>query len=124
MTEAMRSDDFSLPPLDMNGDGSGIIDGWRDVLGATLAEQRHHWDRERERIEAQADKIIAELRVEVMQLRIANDAVIKNRLDQVDAAIKSRLDQVDDAIKSRLDQLHDGKPGEQGPPGETGQPGA
>lgn len=77
--------------------GGQLLEGWAEALGQILADERRHWQAERELTAAEHRAALAELRAEV-------------------AEIKSQLLQ-------RLGELKDGAPGPQGPQGEAGQQG-
>jgi hypothetical protein len=66
-----------------------------------LAQERRQWDRERERIEAQARAIVAEFEMKIVTLQ----------------------SEIDRLVADRLAVLRDGAPGAAGPQGETGPAG-
>ena len=83
-----------------------LPDALREALGQVIADQRREWRREREVIEAQgrqlqadAQRTIAELRAQIVELQ---------------ADLRARVD-------ARLAEVRDGSPGERGPAGERGE---
>jgi hypothetical protein len=76
------------------------LDGLRDALGQILAQERATWRRERALIEAEAARVIAELRAANVEMQ---------------AEIKARLTELRDGA--------DGAPGPPGPEGPVGSPG-
>lgn len=100
-------------------DGS-LPDALGDALGVVVAEARREWDREAERIAAEAraavaqsQTAIAELRAEVSTLQLKLHALVAERL----ATLK------DGEPGSSGEQGIAGPPGEPGPAGEAGPPG-
>jgi hypothetical protein len=94
-----------------NGNGNGqygesspsrgddiFTEAMREALGEVLAMERRQWERERARMQAEANEIIARLRAEIAELR-------------------SNFDRM---VSERLAQLRDGERGMRGPPGEPG----
>ncbi|WP_051150151.1 collagen-like protein [Reyranella massiliensis] len=85
-----------------------LPDALREALGQVIADQRREWRREREVIEAQsrqlqadAQRTIAELRAQIVELQ---------------AELRAKVD-------ARLAELRDGTPGERGEPGPVGPQG-
>ena len=85
-----------------------LADTLREALGQVIADQRREWRREREVIEAQsrqlqadAQRTIAELRAQIVELQ---------------AEMRAR-------VEARLAEVRDGAPGERGPQGERGEAG-
>jgi hypothetical protein len=95
-----------LPPL--NPDDSPLVDAWTQLLGDVLADKQAQWDRERKRIEAEADQIVARLRADVAELRSSFEIRLTERL----AALRDGRDGAS------------GAPGQAGPPGPRGEQGA
>ena len=85
-----------------------LPDALREALGQVIADQRREWRREREVIEAQsrqmqadAQRTIAELRAQIVELQM----------------------ELRGKVEARLAELRDGAPGERGPQGERGEAG-
>lgn len=76
-------------------------DALREALGQVIADQRREWRRELEVIEAQSRQVIAELRVQIVELH---------------AEMRAK-------VEARLAEIRDGAPGEPGPQGERGETG-
>jgi hypothetical protein len=84
-----------------------------EALSQVVAEQQRNWSRERALIEAQADKIVAELRAWIIE-----------RLEANDRAIAARLAELKNGVNGQPGpQGPPGAPGEQGPQGKVGEPG-
>jgi hypothetical protein len=95
---ATNGDAAGLPPLDTD---HPLLDAWHEVLGELLAQHQRLWERERAKIEAEANAIIANLRAEIVTLT--------GKFERM--------------ITERLSALRDGEPGAPGPKGEPGPPG-
>ena len=91
-----------------------FIEAWREAADIVLAEIRadHQkvWARERELIEAQARTLIAELRAEIAEQRVALKALFDDRL----ALLRDGIDGKDGC---------DGEKGEKGDKGDAGEKG-
>src|SRR5690606_38472596 len=95
-----------------------LPDALGQALGQILADQRKEWERERERIEADARAALAELRAQNAELRTQNaelKALADAQIQRIDAALAN--------VKDGRDGK-DGEPGPKGDPGEPGPPGA
>jgi hypothetical protein len=64
-----------MPPAIEN-----VLEGMRQAAGYTIAEHQREWARERALIEAQAAKLLAELRAEVVTLKGELEKAIAERL--------------------------------------------
>ena len=91
-----------MPSPTESDDADLLLDAWRQVLGATLDEERTQWARQRELMQAQSDAIIARLQAKVLEL----EKIVTGQ------------------INARLAELRDGERGETGERGERGEPGA
>lgn len=79
-----------------------------DALGQVLAEERRQWRRERELIQSEAHKTIAELRAQIVEWKSEFASLLDRHLRQFADTIDMRLDELD---------------GKSGPPGPSGPPG-
>src|SRR5262245_60867660 len=76
----------------------------REALGEVVALERRSWKRERERMQAEANEIVAALRANIAELESSFERRVAERL-------------------SKLRDGERGPPGEPGRPGEKGEPG-
>jgi hypothetical protein len=81
-----------------------MADAWREVLGQALAHEKANWERERAKIQAEADALVSQLRADLAELRADFETKLSERIATVhDGA--------------------DGAPGTPGPPGPAGDQG-
>jgi hypothetical protein len=90
-----------------------LLEGWRDILGKTLADERKQWIRERELIQTQAERDVANLRLTYV-----------DKMQELHALVLQKIAEADALIAVRLGALHDGKDGEPGPQGPQGERGS
>lgn len=88
-----------------------LLDAFSDALGRVLAEERREWEKERERIQAEARALVAELKAENASLQ----NTIKDSIDDAERRVTVALARVKDGAAGR-----DGEPGTQGPKGDAG----
>ena len=105
MTSNGKFAESSPPPHERD---DVLLEAFREALGAILDEERRQWARERALIEAQAQKIVAELRAEIT-VRLA--------------AVKDGADGAPGAQGERGLPGDRGEKGERGDPGDPGLPG-
>jgi hypothetical protein len=109
-----------------------LADAWREVLAETLAQQQAEWDRIRERqeqqwqrerqlIEAQGARALAEMRAEMIELQHRCDTLINLRLDETGRTVSERIAVVRDGAEGLPGR--DGVDGRDGPPGPQGEQG-
>jgi hypothetical protein len=95
---ATNGDATELPTLDSD---HPMADALREALAEILVQHERLWERERAKMEAEANAIVANLRAEI--------ATLRGEFERV--------------IVERLSTLHDGERGAPGPQGEPGPPG-
>ena len=123
MTSNGKFAESSPPPHERD---DVLLEAFREALGAILDEERRQWARERALIEAQAQKIVAELRAEIT-VRLA---AVKDGADGAPGAQGERGLPGDRGEKGERgdpglpgDRGERGLPGERGERGEPGPPG-
>lgn len=96
-----------------------LSDALHEAIGQVIAEERRDWRRERDRMEAQSQAILAQTESTVALLRAT---VVETRGD-LDARVQQRLLETAAQIAERLAELRDGAQGERGLQGERGERG-
>lgn len=85
-----------------------LPEAMREALGQVIADQRREWRREREVIEAQSRQLLADAQRTIAELRV--------QIVELQTELRGK-------VEARLAELRDGAPGERGPQGERGEPG-
>lgn len=85
-----------------------LPEAMREALGQVIADQRREWRREREVIEAQSRQLLADAQRTIAELRV--------QIVELQAELRGK-------VEARLAELRDGAPGERGPQGERGETG-
>jgi hypothetical protein len=120
-----ENSEISLPQPNGSDEPEYVLDAFRGALAHVIADQRDQWTRERKLIEAEAGRVIAELRAEVVTLRAIVTEMVQARLAEVRNGVdgingKDGRDGEPGAVGAK------GEPGDQGPiglPGEKGDSG-
>lgn len=86
-----------------------LLDAFTEALGRIVAEQRREWEKDLERIQAEARATIAEL---------------KEANARLEVQIREALASVDAKVAARIAELKGGTPGKDGEPGAAGRDGA